>query len=114
MTGYPEHNYQAFHDAEFILSDLGHSPLNPALNFNGSEDLPYDWYIREDLKLMSFADGIAFLPEWQNSRGAMLECHVALVLGMDMYLIRPETGALHSIPDPEYWKEILSENCYFG
>lgn len=114
MTGYPNNNYEAFEEAERILHDLGHGTLNPSRNFNGADHLPYDWYIREDLKLMSFADGIAFLPGWEYSRGAMLECHVALVLGLDMYLIRPETGALQSVVDPNYWREILNENCYFG
>lgn len=85
MTGIDEHNYPEFNRVEQLLASWGWSVLNPAQNFCGRDDLPYDWYIREDLKLMSFADAIVFLPHWKDSKGCCLEFHAAMVLGLDIY-----------------------------
>lgn len=84
MTGYPNHNYPAFCEAEKMLQEFGHNVLNPASNFGGRDDLPYDWYIREDMKLMSFATDIALLPGWDRSRGGQVEYHFATLIGLPM------------------------------
>ena len=89
MTSKPKHNYPAFNEAELVLSQMGHQVFNPARNFDGRDDLPYNWYIREDLKLMSFADGIVFLPDWRYSNGCLLEYHVAFTIGMHIYEYDP-------------------------
>jgi hypothetical protein len=38
--------------------------------------------MREALRLMLTADAVALLPGWEDSRGALLERHVAMQLGM--------------------------------
>lgn len=81
MTGLPEFNYPAFHDAKRDLEAAGYTVLSPA-------DLPIrdDWewidYIIEDLDAVFQADGIATLEGHEMSKGARIECRVAKHLGM--------------------------------
>ena len=79
MTGYSDHNYPAFNAAEDALRLLGHEPLNPARH--PAQD---SWvgYLRLDLADVLIADGVALLPGWEASRGAVLEVHVAHALGV--------------------------------
>jgi hypothetical protein len=94
MTGLPGFNYPAFYDAAVRLSRAGHEPFNPAnieaLNDTG-EPKPWDWYMRHALANLIWADGVALLPGWESSKGATLEHHVALQLGLD---VRPLDGWL--------------------
>lgn len=81
MTNLPEFNYPAFHRAAEQLDAAGYQPLNPARR-GVVEGKEWSDYLREALADVVRADGIAVLPGWQNSRGARLEVHVALELGL--------------------------------
>jgi 1-acyl-sn-glycerol-3-phosphate acyltransferase len=85
MTGLPEYNYPAFHHAADELKQAGYIVLNPAdneeLNTSGQTQ-SWNWYIRHALRMLLDADGLALLPEWENSRGAQLEVHLAHAIGM--------------------------------
>jgi len=81
MTGYPEYNFPSFRDAAQALAGFGHEPLNPARR------PPVDgktWadYLRPDLADLLTAEGVAVLPGWECSRGAVLEVHVAHALDL--------------------------------
>ena len=107
MRGIPEFNFPAFHAAAARLRDLGHVVFNPAEkdierwgtiaaggNTTGSEDeletklgLKKGEAIRiclgDDLEwICAHADGIAMLPGWQNSKGALAEKATAEALGL--------------------------------
>jgi uncharacterized protein DUF4406/uncharacterized protein DUF6378 len=82
MRGYPECNYEAFHDAHGILAQQGYTVLNPAENFDGAKDLPIETYMREDLSMLLGATDIYMLKGWHNSEGARLELAVAKSLGL--------------------------------
>ena len=80
MTGYPSFNTIAFGAATEQLSNAGYYVVDPA---------PYvapDWtwtdYLKRDLPLMLECDGVATLPDWQCSKGASLEVHVAHAVGL--------------------------------
>jgi hypothetical protein len=60
--------------------------INPAELQEPSPDLPWDWYLRRDLRELVKCSRIALLPDWQQSRGAQLELHVAEALGMQVIL----------------------------
>lgn len=90
MTGLPEFNYPAFIEAARMLRELGYEVYNP-VDTNDNNPNPevvpsWEWYMREGLKMVLECDGIALLPGWATSRGAMLERHVAESLKME---IRP-------------------------
>lgn len=84
MTGYPEHNFPAFHEAEENLALMGHSCFNPANNFDGDTSLPWEAYMRADIKALSKCKGIYLLEGWRKSRGACFEYLIAKTLNMNI------------------------------
>ena len=80
MTGYPDLNEAAFAQAEEQLLAAGHDVISPVdAAPNGSEWVDY---LRADLALLLRAEAVAVLPDWEASRAARLEVHVAHALGM--------------------------------
>ncbi len=82
MSGYgPGHNFEAFNRAALLLETYGFDVENPADKgiING-----WSWaqYMKYDIDVLLRCDGLAMLPNWECSRGARLEVHVALELGM--------------------------------
>jgi hypothetical protein len=84
MTGLPEHNFPAFHAEAARLRGLGYHVENPAEH--GVID-GFEWadYLRLDLQKLLTCEAIALLPGWVDSRGALLERHVAFQLGMPIF-----------------------------
>lgn len=82
MSGYPEWNHPAFHDAAKELRDNGHTVINPAELHEASAEVPWGHYLRRDLAELVKCTHIVLLPGWRGSRGAQLEHHVAQQLGM--------------------------------
>lgn len=80
MTGYPEFNRLAFREAEGWLTDAGHDVLSPV--DAAPHGTTWSDYLRADLALLLRAEAVAVLPDWEASRGACLEVHVAQALGM--------------------------------
>lgn len=82
MTGLPEFNYPAFHEAARQLAAVGYDPINPART-DGRENCR-EWldFMRASLLDLAACDGIATLPGWGDSRGAALEVFIAKSLGL--------------------------------
>jgi hypothetical protein len=81
MAGIPDLNYPAFNAQAARLRALGYHVENPAEN----PDPPcrsWDGYMRLAIAQLVTCDTIALLPGWQASRGARVERHLALDLGM--------------------------------
>ena len=81
MSGLPESNYPAFHNAAAQLRDAGYTVINPAENPTppcGS----WAGFMRMAVRQVAAADAIAFLPGWEQSRGAKVESDLADVLGL--------------------------------
>jgi hypothetical protein len=91
MTGLPDHNFPAFHQAAEVLQTMGWAVENPA-----DRGIVIGWvwsdYLREDLRMLTYCDSIMLLPGWQQSRGAQLEVHVAKQLGLTFYYWYPGFG----------------------
>ena len=81
MTGYPDHNFPAFHAAAKSIRDEGFSVINPA-EICPELGKPWEYYMRRDLTEMLKCDVIYLLKGWDKSKGALLEKHVAEALGM--------------------------------
>lgn len=81
MTGLPEFNFPAFHEAARHLRAVGYEVINPA-EHDEEPGLPWEHYLRKDIKLLMDCDAVATLPEWRKSRGATLEIHIATKLSM--------------------------------
>ena len=100
MSGYPNHNFDAFAEAAARWRSAGVEVSSPA-EMDGDEpdhaalaEVPWEWFIRRDLRVLLDCDAVAVLPGWQKSRGASLEVTVARALGMAVYDA--------SAPDPRY------------
>ena len=81
MTGLPGFNYAAFNAEATRLRALGYHVENPAENVHPVDQ---DWggYMRVALAQMLTCEAVALLPNWQASRGALLENDIATQLGM--------------------------------
>lgn len=82
MTGLPDYNFPAFHEAARRIRAEGHEVHNPAESFDGATDLPRETYMRFDIGLILDSDAVAVLPRWQRSKGARLEVAVAVAIGI--------------------------------
>lgn len=83
MTGLPDFNFPAFHDAAARLRERGHEVANPA-EINSEAGGDWHDYLREDIKALCDCTTLALLPGWQNSKGAHLELHIAHRLGLEI------------------------------
>jgi hypothetical protein len=70
MTGLPEMNRPAFSAAAAYLEDLGAKVMNPAILPDGWE---HHQYMRIAIPMMMECEVVAFLPGWQDSKGAQVE-----------------------------------------
>lgn len=69
ITGDPEYK-QKFNCAQSQLEEAGHTVLTPATMPEGMK--PED-YMRICIAMIDTADVVCFLPDWDQSLGAMLE-----------------------------------------
>lgn len=99
MSGLPDWGFAAFAKAAAELRAQGHDVVSPAeLDAFDDEPIgsrPWADYLKRDIPQLLKCDAIALLPNWENSRGARLECHIATELGLDvLYLKEPSTVAV--------------------
>jgi len=95
MSGLPGLNFPAFFVADEQLRNAGYTVLNPADRAGRTPDKPWAWYLRRCVKDVADSDGIALLPGWLGSRGALLEARIANDLHMptmtvEHWLDRPD------------------------
>lgn len=88
MTGLPELNFPAFHQAAGELRALGLDVVNPA-EINPDAQMSWEQCMRADIKALCDCDTIVLLPGWENSRGAHLEVHLAHRLGIKVQPMAP-------------------------
>ena len=87
MTGLPENNYPAFHDAAARLRRRAWHVENPAENPQPHTDAACEWtaYMRMGVSQLMTCHAIYMLPGWQKSKGASLEYFIAKRLGLTIY-----------------------------
>ncbi|MBN3853814.1 DUF4406 domain-containing protein [Paraburkholderia sp. Ac-20340] len=93
MTGIPELNFPRFHAEAARLRGLGHDVINPA-EINPAAGTEWAAAMRADIRELVTCEGICLLPGFEGSRGARLERHIALELGLEiMYAPSAEVAA---------------------
>lgn len=85
MTGYPDFNYPTFHKVAEEWRMLGHDVFCPAENFNGDQTYSWEFYMKEDLRLVMHCDAIVMLDGWAQSRGALVELITAVSTGLSVF-----------------------------
>lgn len=86
MSGIADFNYPAFNQAAAQLRAKGFVVENPAEN---PQPVCNSWpgYMRLALRQMLTCDMVVFLPNWEQSRGALLESEVAKQLAIPRFEI---------------------------
>ena len=97
MSGIEDFNFPAFNAAAERWRKAGWTIINPAESFGGRTDLPREEYIREDIKNLLRAEGVALLPGWSASKGALLEVSIAIELGLSFF----SADSMAPIPTPD-------------
>ena len=82
MTGIQDFNFPAFNQKADDFREIGYDVINPAENHDGKTDLPYEEYMKTDLKQVTDCDTIAMLRNWEHSNGARIELMVAQACGI--------------------------------
>lgn len=82
MSGITDWNYPLFHAEAARLRELGFAVYSPAEINAGREGDGWEACMARDLRVLVGPEvhGIALLPQWEESRGARLEHHVAVQL----------------------------------
>lgn len=77
-----------FESAEEFVAKLGHTAVNPMRN-GLSPESPWEEHMKRDLAMLLECDTICMLPNFRESKGAMLELDVAIALGMGVLKYTP-------------------------
>lgn len=87
MTGRPQFNYPAFHQAAALLRAAGHVVINPAEN---RAPVCGSWlgYMRMSVAQVASVDCVVMLPGWPFSKGARIEYLLAKLLGLVTYPLK--------------------------
>jgi Domain of unknown function (DUF4406) len=120
MSGLEGNNYTAFRAAGDSLHAAGYKVLNPvdideahaafvetsgmACRVCQTGVHSWAWYMRQAVRLMLAADGVATLPEWQHSHGAITEIELAQTLEMPVYT--HHVWIKHAIEAREQWDSL--------
>lgn len=62
-------------------NELGYEAVNPC-ELNHNHDLSWSSYMKVDLIAMFDCDALIALPNWKDSKGAIIEVNLAIELGM--------------------------------
>lgn len=84
ITGDPYYNVK-FARAAADITDAGHTPINPALQPEGMSNADY---MRISFAQLDSADAVAFLPDWEDSKGARIEHLLVEYTGKPTYDIK--------------------------
>jgi hypothetical protein len=86
MRGLPDFNFPAFAQAAAQLRAAGYGVVSPHELHSGALHLVWAEYMRRDIALLCSGaiGGLAMLPGWEGSQGAVLERRVALAIGLDV------------------------------
>ena len=82
ITGLPANQVRAkFSSAEKHLTSIGYETVNPLDNGLTPE---HTWaeHMIADIRLLFECDAIYLLSDWLDSRGALIEKHIAEILGL--------------------------------
>lgn len=96
ITGDPYYKAK-FARAAADIVDAGHTPINPAMQPEGMSNADY---MRISFAQLDSADAVAFLPDWEDSKGAQLEHLWAEYVGKPRYYIADGVDFLGDCPKP--------------
>lgn len=89
VTGLPMGEvFAKFGQAEFWLKEQGHTVVNPLRLC--SNHWSWERCMRVCIQAMMDCEGVCLLPDWNESKGAMVEHYVATMLGLKIFVYKPK------------------------
>jgi hypothetical protein len=83
ISGIKNNNREEFEKAQIKLEKEGFIVSNPLVICQSlGNDAPYGEYMCYDIRALTYCDSIYMLPGWKQSRGAMMEHMIALMIGL--------------------------------
>lgn len=82
MTGIADYNYPLFNSVAKKCRENGAEVISPAEFFGGGADKTRVEYMRASFEALLKATHIVLLPDWDTSKGAVLEYKIAVELGL--------------------------------
>jgi hypothetical protein len=76
ITGAESTAETRFNCAELLLESKGYEPVNP-LRLDHSNNKTWSEFMRTDLRALRTCSYLYQLPDWNKSRGAQIEKHIA-------------------------------------
>lgn len=83
ITGIENSAEQLFKNAETKLNQLGFEAINP-MALNHDHDKSWHSYMKEDVKALCECNVIYMLNNWTDSKGAIIEHSIALLLSIEV------------------------------
>ena len=83
ITGIESEAIELFEKAEKTLNSHGYIVVNP-FKLNHQHDKSWHSYMKEDIKALCDCDSIFMLSNWKDSKGAIIEHSIALLLGLEI------------------------------
>lgn len=93
ISGIEAEAFELFADAETHLIKSGHIAVNP-MTLKHEHDKNWHAFMKEDVKALCDCDNIYMLNNWTDSKGAIIEHSIAILLG-----IKPIYQAPHKIQE---------------
>lgn len=87
MTGYPNKNFDAFNKAAKALRKKGYQIVNPAELDMKHPRPTWAQCLQRDIVAEMRCNGVATLPGWKHSRGALLEVYIANALNWPVHSV---------------------------
>jgi hypothetical protein len=84
VTGIEEEAVALFNAADRYLKQKGFETVNP-MALPHSHDKSWHSYMKEDIKALCDCEAIYMLPNWTDSKGAIIEHSTATLLGLKVY-----------------------------
>lgn len=83
ITGIENEAPELFAKAEKELQSKGFETVNP-LTLNHQHDKSWHSYMKEDIKALCDCDIIYMLSNWKDSKGAIIENEIAIMIGLEV------------------------------
>lgn len=100
MTGIEGHNFKTFDFFAAELRNRGYTVVSPAeiaRSLPGEPgSLPYEEYVKADLKEMLDCTDLVLLPGWRGSRGAMRELDLAEFLNYRVWRVESDSSLIRT------------------